>query len=148
MPGKIAVFKDETYISTLLGSCVAVAIFDPVTKIGGLNHYLLPENPATESTDPRYGVYAIPLLIEECLRLGALQNQLRAKVYGGANVINFSQLGESVGKKNIEIAERLLKQYGIPVMNIDVGGSYARTLKMNTATFEIMVKASSYNNVA
>lgn len=142
-PGKLAAFKEETIISTLLGSCVAVAIHDPVALVGGLNHFLLPEGSEDERENARYGVHAIPLLIEECVRLGAQRGRLQAKVYGGGNVINVSQSGESIGARNIELAEQILKKYGIPILERHVAGESARTIKMNTTTFEIFLNSSS-----
>ena len=64
-PGKLAAFKEECVITTLLGSCVAVALHDPDSKVGGLNHYLLPEVMPGEVPNPRYGNFAIPELVSE-----------------------------------------------------------------------------------
>jgi two-component system chemotaxis response regulator CheB len=141
-PGKLAAFKNETVISTLLGSCVAVAIHDPVAKVGGLNHYLLPEGAPGETMNARYGVYAIPKLIEECIALGADRKRLQAKVYGGANVIAVSSLGDGIGRRNIEIAEKILKENNIQVLEKNVGGESARTIKMNTADFGMIHNVS------
>ncbi len=143
-PGKFAAFKEETVISTLLGSCVAVAIHDPTTKIGGLNHYLLPEG-TPEETSARYGANAIPMLIDECVRLGANRNKLQAKIYGGGNVISLSHLGITIGKRNIDLAEQLLQAAGIPILEKNVAGESARTLKYNTATFEVIHHSSQDN---
>lgn len=137
-PGKLAAFKEETQISTLLGSCVSVALFDPETKIGGLNHYLLPELGPNDMGNPRYGTSAIKMLIEEMVRLGASESRLQAKVYGGGNVIAVSPVGESIGRRNIEIAEQLLREHGIRIVEKNVGGESGRTLKLNTATFEVL----------
>ncbi len=137
-PGKLAAFKEETIISTLLGSCVAVALHDPVAKVGGLNHYLLPELSPNDVGNPRYGTSAIEMLIEEMLRLGALLGRIQAKVYGGGNVIAISALGESIGRRNIEIAERILGNNGIRIIEKNVGGESGRTLKFNTDTFEVL----------
>jgi two-component system chemotaxis response regulator CheB len=137
-PGKLAAFKDETVISTLLGSCVAVALYDPVAKVGGLNHYLLPDGSTDARTNTRYGEHAIPMLIEECVRLGADPKRLQAKIYGGGNVISISSFGEGIGSRNIEIADRLMRDYNIRVVERNVAGESARTLKMNTATFEVI----------
>lgn len=141
-PGKLAAFKEETVISTLLGSCVAVAIYDPTTRIGGLNHYLLADGMPDERENTRYGAHAIPLLIEECVRLGANRRSLQAKIYGGGNVISVSQLGEGIGKRNIEFAEKILRDLGIPVIERNVAGESARTIKMNTATFDVLHNSS------
>ncbi len=137
-PGKLAAFKEETQISTLLGSCVAVALFDPEMRIGGLNHYLLPELGPNDVANPRYGKAAIEMLIDEMLCLGASLNRLQAKVYGGGSVIAISTLGESIGRRNIEVAEELLSAKGIRIVEKNVGGESGRTLKLNTATFEVL----------
>lgn len=142
-PGKIAAFKEETIISTLLGSCVAVALHDPTAKVGGLNHYLLPDGSPDERENTRYGICAIPLLIEECVRLGADRSRLQAKIYGGGNVISMSTLGEGIGKRNIEIAEQLLKENRIPIIERHVAGESARTIKVNTANFNVLLNQSS-----
>ncbi len=144
-PGKLAAFKEETVISTLLGSCIAVAIHDPTTGIGGLNHYLLAEPFPNETGNSRYGSFAIPTLIDECVKLGAQRNKLQAKIYGGANVISVSQLGEGIGKRNIEIAERMLKELGIPILEKNVAGESARTIKLNTANFAILHNVSNHS---
>lgn len=137
-PGKLAAFKEETIISTLLGSCVAVALHDPTTHIGGLNHYLLPEGGANERENSRYGKDAIPMLVEECVRLGADPRRLQAKIYGGGNVISVSSLGEAIGTRNIDLAEKLLAELKIPIIERNVGGEHARTIKLNTATFAVL----------
>ncbi|WP_413613056.1 chemotaxis protein CheB [Bdellovibrio sp. HCB-110] len=146
-PGKIAAFKEETIISTLLGSCVAVAIYDPTTKIGGLNHYLLSDGLPEERANTRYGIHAIPLLIEECVRLGANRNKLQAKVYGGANVISVAQLGDGIGKRNIDLAEKMLKDLGIPILEKNVAGDSARTIKLNTSTFDVLHNTSKDSGI-
>lgn len=137
-PGKLAAFKEETQISTLLGSCVSVALFDPELRIGGLNHYLLPEIMGNDVPNPRYGPAAIEMLIEEMVRLGASVNRLQAKIYGGGNVIAVSAVGESIGRRNIEVAEQMMRDKGIRVVEKNVGGESGRTLKLNTSTFEVL----------
>lgn len=139
LPGKIAAFKKETVISTLLGSCVAVALHDPATGIGGLNHFLLGEcGPDGTNSSARYGIIAIPMLIEELVKLGANRQRLQAKIYGGANVTSVSGLGPLIGQRNIQIAEEMLKNFGIPIVERNVGGELARTIKLNTATFTVL----------
>jgi two-component system chemotaxis response regulator CheB len=142
LPGKLDCAGEETLITTLLGSCVAVALHDPLTKIGGLNHYLLPEVIKGETPSPRYGIIAIPELIEEMEKRGADRFQLQAKIFGGANVLANNSIGESIGKRNIEIAQKMLKEAGIPVIRKDLGGERGRKIVFNTSTFEVLV---SYN---
>lgn len=138
-PGKLAAFKEETVISTLLGSCVAVALHDPVAKVGGLNHYLLPEAPDGDVPNPRYGNYAIPELINEVERVGGDRKRMEAKIYGGANVINAAKTGLNIGDRNIELAKRLLSASGIRILEQHVAGEQARTIKFNTATSKIIL---------
>tara|TARA_B110001454_G_scaffold219136_1_gene250315 strand:+ start:51579 stop:52040 length:462 start_codon:yes stop_codon:yes gene_type:complete len=137
-PGNIAAFKEETVISTLLGSCVAVALYDPEKKIGGLNHYLLPEPTPNDAVSPRYGTIAISELISQLKRLGANTNNLKAKIYGGGNVITNVLSGPSIGSLNIAVAEKTLKHLGIPIVEKNVGGTKARTIKLNTTTFAVL----------
>lgn len=137
-PGKLAAFKEETIISTLLGSCVAVALYDPVTKIGGLNHYLLPEVGEADVPSGRYGNAAIEMLIEEMEALGASPSRLQAKVYGGGNVIAVAISGVAIGERNVELALGEMAKRGIRVVEKSVGGDSGRTLKFNTHTFEVL----------
>jgi two-component system chemotaxis response regulator CheB len=139
LPGQIMVADAETLISTLLGSCVAVCLHDPLTKIGGMNHYLLPEVTNGEKPSPRYGVFAIPQLIEELDRKGADIYQLQAKIFGGGNVIANNKLGQEIGIRNIAIAEKMLKERGIWVVRKDVGGERGRRITFDTTTFEVLV---------
>jgi len=137
-PGKFAAFKEETIISTLLGSCVAVALYDPVAKVGGLNHYLLPDGLPEDRPSGRYGIHAIPLLIDECVRLGADRKRLQAKIYGGGNVISITSVVDGIGNRNIEIAQRMMAENNIRIVEQNVGGESARTIKLNTANFHIL----------
>lgn len=143
LPGQIVVAEKETLISTLLGSCVAICLHDPLTKIGGMNHYLLPDMLGGEKPSPRYGTFAIPALIKEMGRRGADTDQLQAKVFGGGNVIADNRIGETIGKRNIELAEKLLKENGIWIVRKDVAGERGRKITFDTTTFEVLV---SYNS--
>jgi two-component system chemotaxis response regulator CheB len=139
-PGQLAAFKEETLVTTLLGSCVAVALFDPEKKVAGLNHYLLPEPSPFDQLSPRYGTYALAQLIREVEALGGRSDRLQAKIYGGGNVINNILNGPSIGQLNINMAEKILKHLQIPIVEKNVGGQKARTIKLNTLTFDIIHK--------
>jgi two-component system chemotaxis response regulator CheB len=145
LPGQVVVAEQETLISTLLGSCVAVCLHDPLTKIGGMNHYLLPEVLGNETPSPRYGTFAIPHLIKELDKKGADIYQLQAKVFGGGNVIADNRIGESIGKRNIEMAEKLLKEHGIWIVRKDVAGTRSRKITFDTTTFEVFVTYNASN---
>ncbi|MCK6599140.1 MAG: chemotaxis protein CheD [Bdellovibrionaceae bacterium] len=144
-PGQLSVFKEETVVSTLLGSCVAVALYDETTKVAGLNHFLLPEPTPFDSLSPRYGTYAIAQLIKELEGLGANTHRLKAKIYGGANVINNVLSGPSIGELNIKKAEKILNHLRIPIVEKNVGGNKARTIKLNTYTFEVVLRFNDKN---
>ncbi len=146
MPGKLVVAEQETLISTLLGSCVAVCLHDPLTKIGGMNHYLLPEVLNGETPSPRYGSFAIPELIKEMDKKGADIYQLQAKVFGGGNVLKDNKLGQSIGQRNIAIAEAALKAAGIWIVRKDVAGDRGRKITFDTTTFEVLVSYNSSND--
>lgn len=137
-PGQLAVFDKETVISTLLGSCVAVALFDPEIKVGGLNHYLLPEPTPYEPLTPRYGTIAIAELILSLQQMGAKTERLQAKIYGGASVISNALNGPSIGELNIALAEKILRHLRIPIIERNVGGTRARVIKLNTKTFHVL----------
>lgn len=138
-PGQLIAFKEETLVTTLLGSCVAVVLYDRVKKIGGLNHYLIDQLSDIKHTNSRYGSFAIPELIRQIEALGSLKKDLVARVYGGANVVEISIGGESIGERNIQFALELLQENGIAVLEKDVGGNSARTLKFNTSSGEVRV---------
>lgn len=130
MPGECGVSKGERGFVTLLGSCVAVCIHDKVHGIGGMNHFLLP---AGGSIDPmqaawdktaRYGDYAMELLINRAMALGAERRYLVAKVFGGAAML--SNVASTVGTRNAEFALNYLRVENIPILAQDLGGTFAR----------------------
>ncbi|QIG79717.1 chemotaxis protein CheD [Stakelama tenebrarum] len=124
------VSEPHVIISTLLGSCVAVCLYDPVAKVGGMNHFLLGEPGVGQAVSPvdmqRYGVHAMELLINGMMGKGASRQQLRAHIYGGANII--SGLG-SIGSSNAAFARRFMDTEGIGIGHCDVGGTSARKVE-------------------
>ncbi len=120
-------------ITTILGSCVAVCIWDPVAGVGGMNHYMLPWDAGSTSGGLRYAAYAIPRLIEELLSLGGNRGRFNAEIFGGACVLRHVQHGEcDLGARNIEAARRLLEAARIPIVHEDVGGQHGRRLTFST----------------
>ena len=104
-------------LSTILGSCVAMCVRDPLAGVGGMNHFLLPEGSgAGTDAGRRYGAYAMELLINDMLKAGARRDRLEAKLFGGGRM--FDSLRD-VGRSNADFAEKFLRDEGIPV----VGGS-------------------------
>ncbi len=125
--GQLAVSTEPTAITTVLGSCVAVCLHDPATRIGGMNHFLLPLHVEREKS-PRFGTVAVPQLVEAVLRAGASRATLVAKVFGGASVIGAFKGTRNLGEENWHLALRLLEEAKVPVLDKDVGGSRGRKL--------------------
>ena len=128
-PGQVFVATEPAAVTTILGSCVAVCLWEPALGIGGINHYLLPAGSRAGSTGPRYGNIAIEQLLEKLERAGTRRAHLQAKVFGGACVLDAMRGKENhLGAKNVEIARIALAGAGIPVMASDVGGGRGRKL--------------------
>jgi len=118
-------------LSTILGSCVAACVWDPVARVGGMNHFLLPEAPDNGAGDRRYGVQAMELLINGLLQLGARRERLEAKVFGGARMtVGFSD----IGAKNAEFVRRFLRDEEIRLVAESLGGDQARRLHFTPTT--------------
>ena len=117
----------DVVLSTVLGSCVAMCLRDPVAGVGGMNHFLLPEG-AGAGTDAgrRYGAYAMELLINDVLKAGGRRDRLEAKLFGGARM--FGGLSD-VGASNAAFAEKFLRDEGIPVVGSSLGGLAARRVQ-------------------
>ena len=128
-PGQLFVTSEPAVVTTILGSCVAVCLWEPALGVGGINHYLLPTGVRTAATGLRYGNVAIEHLLERLQRAGARQECLQAKVFGGACVLEAMRGKENhLGAKNVDIARLALQDAGIPVMSSDVGGGRGRKL--------------------
>ena len=123
--------------STVLGSCVATCLYDPQAEVGGMNHFLLAEPPASHprsEIDEHYGVYLMELLVNQMLGVGARKSRLRAHLYGGANV-NRNMM--RIGTANAEFAQAFLQREGIMVMREDLGGTSARRVDFRPASGQI-----------
>jgi len=128
-PGQLFVAAGPAAVTTILGSCVAVCVWDGPLGIGGINHFLLPTGLKTTSTGLRYGNVAIEQLLERLARAGTHLASLRAKIFGGACVLDAMRGKENhLGGKNVEIARKALAEAGIPVVASDVGGDRGRKL--------------------
>lgn len=132
LPGDCQVSRGEKAFSTLLGSCVTACIYDWVKGIGGMNHFMLPEHGSLDPTravsdkSARYGDYAMELLINRSMALGADRKHLVAKLFGGAAMLN--GIGSQIGIRNAEFALNYLSLEKIQVVAVDLGGDCARKL--------------------
>jgi chemotaxis protein CheD len=125
--GQLAIASEPTAIVTVLGSCVAVCLWDPETRVGGVNHFLLPHHVERERS-PRFGNVAVPELVEALVRAGARRGALVAKVFGGASVLGGTRQGRRLGEENVALALQLLGEARISVLDRDVGGERGRKL--------------------
>ena len=132
-PGQLFASAERSAVSTILGSCVAVCLWDPILKIGGINHYLLPLWTGEGTASPRFGNVAVQDLLNRLLELGSQKRRLQAKLFGGACVIEaFRERENHLGTKNVQAAEELLGKEGIPLVGHDVGGCRGRKLIFHT----------------
>jgi chemotaxis protein CheD len=127
--GETRVSHEDVVLTTVLGSCIAACLYDPFMKVGGINHFLLAE-PGDAGADPasmqRYGVYAMEVLINGMLTLGASRNRLKARIYGGASMRDGFR---DIGADNARFARRFLADERIALTGEDVGGSGARRIE-------------------
>ncbi|MBW2568442.1 MAG: chemotaxis protein CheD [Deltaproteobacteria bacterium] len=142
--GEYFVSKNGEILHTVLGSCIAVCIYDTEKKIGGMNHYLLPgmihPDEILTSEVGRYGMYAMELLIGELIKYGARRENLAAKIFGGGNVLKFRRGDGNVTGSNIRFAKKFLKLEGIPVKSEDMGGHTGRRILFFTDTAKVLLK--------
>jgi chemotaxis protein CheD len=113
-------------MTTVLGSCVAACLHDPLANVGGMNHFLLPEGDPDDLGALRYGAYAMELLVNGLLTLGARREMLRAKLFGGARL---SAGLIDVGHHNIVFARKYLRREGIRYSGGSTGGTLARKIQ-------------------
>ena len=140
LPGEMAVSKHPAMFSTLLGSCIAICLYNPKMKYGGINHYMLPTGEKVESMKGKYGDYATEKLVEMMMKLDPDIKNLQAHVFGGGAVVGHLSAGEGIGKKNIELAKTLLDHYGIKIKTWEVGGNNGRKIYFDTEKGEIESK--------
>lgn len=134
--------EPDAVFTTILGSCVAACLFDPVAARGGMNHFLLPAASGASAQDQRYGVNAMELLINSLLKAGARRDRLQAKVFGGARM---NARLEDIGAQNADFVRRFLGTEGICIVGESLGGDMARRIHFWPSTGrarQYLVKAS------
>jgi chemotaxis protein CheD len=137
--GQVFLSSEPASVSTVLGSCVSVCLWDPTNRTGGVNHFVLPEATRGERT-LRHGDAAIDRLVSGMLDLGCRRAALVAKVFGGANVLPVASNGETVGSRNIRFAFDHLRRLGIGVSAHRVGGQRGSYLRFATHTGIALVR--------
>jgi chemotaxis protein CheD len=135
LPGEYFVFNEDILIMTTLGSCIAACLWDRDAKVGGMNHFMLPEG---DGGSGRYGSYAMELLINEMMKQGATRATMEAKVFGGGQVIEGMTM--NIGERNTSFVVDYLKTERIPIMAKDVLDIYPRKVCFLPASGKAMVK--------
>jgi len=141
LPGEYFVSNQGMLLVTVLGSCVAACIRDVESGIGGMNHFMLPDDGGrdTVGSSARYGTYAMEVLINHLFKMGAKRNRLEAKVFGGGAVLA-SLASSNVGARNAEFVLDYLKTEKIPVVAKDLLDSYPRKVYYFSETGRVLVK--------
>ena len=141
MPGEYYVTIEKELIGTVLGSCVSACVRDPKTGIGGMNHFMLPQNSQSNvsviSDAYRYGNFAMEHLINDVMKLSGSRDRLEFKLFGGGNVIR--SMG-SIGDKNINFVRKYLEVEGFRVSAEDLGGNHPRKILYDPKTGKVLLK--------
>lgn len=139
-PSNIFASREIYYITTLLGSCVAVCLYDRRQQFGGMNHFMLPFWNGNGLASPKYGNIAIAQLVQKMENLGSNRADLVAKIFGGASVLDINTTLFNVGERNAEQAMAELNNLGVKIIASSVKGEKARKIIFNTFTGEVRQK--------
>lgn len=140
--GEIHVATQPSLISTVLGSCVAVCLWDMRSRIGGMNHYMLPTAGSANVDSVRYGDNATDALVVAMVGHGACTGNLRARIYGGASLLPFGDKGTGIGERNLEMAAKRLQAHRIPVVGSRTGGREGLIVRFDTGTGDISIQGT------
>jgi chemotaxis protein CheD len=133
IPGKIFAAAQPFAVSTIVGSGVALCLWDSEQRIGGANHFILPEGPEDSVNAGRYASVANPALLKRLLTLGAQHRALEARIFGGSRpAVAFSMGGDCLGDRNVGAVTEFLKLNGIRLLQSEVGGTHGRKLVFHT----------------
>ncbi len=139
-PAALFASNEPHLVDTILGSCVAVCLYDTKKQIGGINHFMLPFWNGNGLASPKYGNIAIEKLLEKMQSMGSRVEDLQAKVFGGGEVVETKTDHFRIGARNVEMAEKLLKENKIKIVGRSLGGKQGRKLRYNTSTGVVLMK--------
>lgn len=139
-PGMLFVHRSPHLITTVLGSCVSVCLWNETSRVGGINHYLLPLWNGEGLPTPKYGNIAITKLIEKVMAHSGPNDKLIAKVFGGASMWEKAEGLLAIGLRNIELAQELLDRHNVPIVASDLGGSQGRKVIFNTSDGSVLMR--------
>lgn len=138
-PGYIYISRTPTLISTVLGSCVAICLWDRKREYGGMNHFLYPLAREPREATARFGNVAVKALFRLLIEEGSREKDLEAQIFGGACLSDSPRETMEISEKNVLIGREVLVRNKIPIVSEDVGGSKGRKLVYNTLTNEVVV---------
>jgi len=139
-PGQFVITSVPSLISTVLGSCVSVCLWDKETGIAGMNHYLLPGTREDSAGNSNRGMTSISLLIRSLINRQVRLENVEAKVFGGCNSLYRNNDCFKVGERNVSIALEMLRDYNIHVSAQHVGGAVGRKIVFNTSTGKVRMR--------
>jgi chemotaxis protein CheD len=139
-PANLFAPKEHYLINTLLGSCIAICMYDPISQTGGMNHYMLPLWNGEGLASPKYGNIAIEKLLDNLQKNGAKKQNIIAKVFGGGEVIESQHHYFNIGQRNIEVAHKMLKDLHIPIKGESTGGKLGRKIQFDTLSGSVKMK--------
>jgi chemotaxis protein CheD len=139
-PGQFIITTAPALISTVLGSCVSVCLWDKQNHTSGMNHYLLPGIPADDPGNSNRGLSAIRMLIRSMLNRKVSIENMEAKVFGGCNSLYRNLDLYKVGERNITMAFEVLQEFNIRVIAHSTGGEYGRKIVFNTSTGKVRMR--------
>jgi len=143
--------ETDTLVTYALGSCIAVGIWDPVSKVTGLLHFMLPESYPEIGSDAhehpfRYADTGTPLLFRRAYELGANKRRLQVYLAGGASVVDDGGIF-NVGKRNHAAIRKLLRKAGVLVYGEDVGGTHSRTVRLDSASGRFIISSPGKDDI-
>jgi len=140
-----AVTTNGTQLSTFgLGSCVAVALYEPSSGVSALAHVMLPRAQSGDQIEEagKFADTAVEAMLAEMVERGADRDEIRAKIVGGSEMFDFSGIAEGVGRRNIEAVERELEALDVPIEAEDVGGDHGRSVEFDGETGTLALKTA------
>ena len=142
---KVSNNAQDILITYALGSCIGLVVFDPIAKVGGMLHYMLPDsnldqNKAKENP-AMFADTGIPLLFKSCYKLGAEKKRMLVKVAGGASILDDTNYFR-IGQKNIMAMRKIFWKNNVMIEKEDTGANYNRTLRLEMSTGKVFVRSS------
>ena len=150
-PGEYYISTEDEIIGTLLGSCVALCLFDVKRGIAGMNHFMLPgkirNDNIHDDRSAKYGITAINKLLSEMIKKGAVKNDIIAKVFGGGKVLEHIIETNTIPADNIRVAKIMMEMENIQIAQIDVGGNFTRKILMEVKSGSVFLKKSTRGDI-